>query len=196
MNNRKLYYIISLVLFIIGIVVIGVHVNNYRKKEYYADASNMIGQAGGDQSLKVEGRIDATNNNNALGRSFIPNAEGDIVLQPSNITNNIRLQGNTRVAGDLGVAGNVCFGTNTQNQICMTQADMKATNKLSELLSINEGEAIRCGNPGENRGAVFRFTNLMRKHYPNPTIASRYDSNWRNARTVDCTLIPKGDPMQ
>jgi hypothetical protein len=72
---------------------------------------------------------------------------------------------------------------------------MKATNTLRELLSLREGEAIRCGNAGENRGAVFRFTNRMRRHYPNPSVAFKYDGNWGSARTVDCTLIPNGDPM-
>ncbi len=122
MNNKKLYYIISLVFFIIGIVVIGVHVNSYRQAEYYANASNMIGQTGSDQSLKITGRLSAGNNDNLLGRSRIPDSAGNIVLQPTTVTNNIKLQGNTSVAGEFTVNDKICIQQGS-NKNCFTSFD-------------------------------------------------------------------------
>lgn len=55
-----------------------------------------------------------------------------------------------------------------------------------------EGQAIKCD---PNRPEVYRFTGGMRRWYPNPTIASSWDSNWGKFIAVDCSSIPQGPDM-
>lgn len=48
----------------------------------------------------------------------------------------------------------------------------------------NEGQAIKCKN--ENSGKVYRYTEGVKRHYPNPEIASSWDPNWGKFETVNC----------
>jgi hypothetical protein len=44
---------------------------------------------------------------------------------------------------------------------------------------------------------VYRYTgNNTLQHYPNPPIASSWDSDWRNMKTIDCTTYVAGEPLQ
>lgn len=64
--------------------------------------------------------------------------------------------------------------------------------------TLNPGQAVQCNGTDTlaGAGAVYRFdgTNKLR-HYPNPTIASSWDTNWRSRVSIDCTPFSKGDTM-
>jgi hypothetical protein len=62
------------------------------------------------------------------------------------------------------------------------------------------GSAWQCeaSDPiGAPNAAVYRYMgNDTFRHYPNPTIASSWDSNWTSfGKVPDCTGVIKGDPL-
>lgn len=69
-------------------------------------------------------------------------------------------------------------------------ADMSM--KLLSPAGLPEGQAIKCD---EKRPEVYRMTGGQRRWYPNPDIASSWDSNWYHFVTVDCSGLPQGMDM-
>ena len=70
-----------------------------------------------------------------------------------------------------------------------------------------EGQALKCSAGGNgNPLSVYRFTKNRISWYPNPTIASSWDTNWGAYITIDCTGIlmspdmplapPEGSPVK
>ncbi len=181
-----MYYIVSLVLFIIGIAVLGIHVNNYRKAEYYAD---MVGVTGEDKNLTVTGKIVALSGGHQLGNSFFPNLDGNITLVPGIPGNNkpgaIDLKSDVNVGSRLVVGQSLCLGDNVN---CI---DRDTLANMINSLQFTEGSSIRCRNDPK-RGAIYRYSNGKRFHYTNPTVAGRFDPNWGSAKAVDCSRITEG----
>jgi hypothetical protein len=199
MNKRNTYYIVSLLVLIVGIAIIGIHVHNYRQTEAYQDAvSNMVGTLGSDQSLYIPGRIAAPQGYNVLGKSKFADEDGSVVIQPDDASKLIKLQGNTNISGNLQVTGRLCSGTNQTNCLDVSSTENQIKNMrgflTTELLKVKEGDPIKCAS--ENNGAIYRYTGGERRWYPSPNIASKHDKNWFQFRTVDCSIIPAGPPMQ
>ena len=68
------------------------------------------------------------------------------------------------------------------------------------LTSLTVGSAVQCesGDPlGAPNHAVYRYVgNNTLRHYPNPTIASSWDSNWMSfGKVADCTGLTKGTAL-
>lgn len=189
MKTKQMYYIVSLVLFVIGIAVLGIHVNNYRKSEYY---DNMVGVTGEDENVTVTGKIVATSGGHQLGNSFFPNLAGNITLVPGMQGNNkpgsIDLKADVNVDNRLLVGKTLCLG-DTVNCI---NSDMLSN--IVNSLQFTEGSSIRCKND-PNRSAVYRYSNGKRFHYTTGGVASRHDPNWRSAKEVDCSRITQGNPL-
>ena len=114
MNNKTFYYIVSLVLFIVGITIIGVHVNNYRKVELYQNLVGTPSSFDQDGNILITGRINAQSNGHVLGLSKIPDNDGNIILRPSD-GKNVTVNSDTIVNGKL-TTNKICFG-NTDNCI-------------------------------------------------------------------------------
>jgi len=189
MINKKAYYIVSLVLFTIGVAVLAVYVNKYRKAEYY---SNMTGVTGEDQNLTVTGKIVALSGGHQLGNSFFPNLNGNITLVPgmnnSNKRGDIDLKSNVNVTNRLVVGDSLCIGDNVNCIDKDTLANMKGSLQ-------SEGTSIRCLDDSKP-GAVYHYLSGQRFHYTSPSVASRFDSKWRSAKAMNCSRIPEGNPLR
>jgi hypothetical protein len=177
MLNKKLYYIISLIIFIIGVAAIGTYINYHRQQELFVEGQNMTGVIGSDENLKVNGNITATTGNNTFGNSKIPDENGNIILKPSSL-------------GNVIVDGKLCFGNPSK---CISSETIDTFNLLDETSKMKEGTPIKC-HQDPMVGAIYQYTQGQRRHYQNPTIATSYDTNWGSAQPVNCRFIPMGPP--
>jgi uncharacterized protein involved in tolerance to divalent cations len=64
--------------------------------------------------------------------------------------------------------------------------------KKESIVSITEGRAVQCINDTQS---IYRWTNGLLRVYPDSTIATSWDENWRNYLKVDCTSLTVGIPM-
>ena len=67
---------------------------------------------------------------------------------------------------------------------------------ISQAFStLAEGQAVSCSAGGTD-GYMYRYTSGQLRHYPNPTIAYSWDSNWvSTAISIDCTGMSFGPDM-
>lgn len=175
MLKKNIFYIISLIIFIIGIAVIGTYVNYHRQHELFAEDRNMTGVIGSDGNLKVNGNITAATGTNIFGQSKIPDNDGNIILKPNE-------------QGKVIVDGPFCIGDS-----CISNETINMLNVMDETSRIKDGISIRCQSD-PLQGAIYQYTQGQRRHYLNPTIATSYDDEWGAARTVNCRFIPFGPP--
>ena len=58
------------------------------------------------------------------------------------------------------------------------------------LKDLKEGQALKCSKGGnDNPLSVYRYSKKQIRWYPNPTIATSWDPNWRDYDTVDCDAL-------
>lgn len=70
--------------------------------------------------------------------------------------------------------------------------DVDMPMKLPSPAGLPEGQAIKCDI---NKPNIYRLTGGQRRWYPNPDIASSWDSNWYHFVLVDCSGLPLGMDM-
>ncbi len=96
---------LQLLFAIIVIAIIGTHFSNILtvREHFFEDVLNQnpIGVAGKDQTLLLNGIVSTTGENN-LGKSKLPDIDGNIQLTPNN-------GGKTMVNGTFVVNGQICF---------------------------------------------------------------------------------------
>lgn len=124
MKSKTLHYIASLVLFIIGVTILGIHITNYRKRELYQDLATTIGT---DENTIVTGKITALSTGHAFGQSRFPDDNGNIIITPSR-SGNVTITSGATVQGKLVANGGVCVGSSTA---CISKSDIDKVNQYS-----------------------------------------------------------------
>jgi hypothetical protein len=64
--------------------------------------------------------------------------------------------------------------------------------RAADRFSVTEGYSVICLQEPDK---VYRWHEGELHHYPTGTIASSWDEDWREALEMDCSNIPKGEPM-
>ena len=97
-------------------------------------------------------------------------------------------------AGNCDLSNNPMFGSPNLVPLSMC---VKNDLYVVGAVSLTEGQSVKCGGVSRNEYlmAVYRYTCSMIRHYPNPTIASSWDTQWTQYKMIDCSGVTIGPDM-
>lgn len=194
MNNKTMYYIASLVLFIVGVAIIGIHVNNYRSSETY---TNLSGTTGSDENLLVTGRITATSRGHQLGRSMFPDSLGNVILTPEN-SGQVRIKGDTVIDGAV-MGQSLCLGNDKTT--CINKTTIDNVNRFQQTYQQEQPAIYRSSVNGTKcldvAGANPRDGNKIQMWDCNGTGAQKFTyspttKQVKNVATGKCLDVERG----
>lgn len=114
MTKSRLW--LQLFLVVVLVAIIGTHFSSLwnDREHFFEQASQLpIAVAGRDQALMLNGIV-ATTGESILGKSKIPDIDGNILLIPSKSSGETRVKGKLVVQGQLCFSDGSCFGSRAE----------------------------------------------------------------------------------
>lgn len=185
MKGKKKIFLISLILCIIGLII---YFKYPRKSKPVVQTSNTT------PTSNTTSTSNATSTSNTTPISNEPEIIIKSVKCLNDTTNKIYGLSNTNTI-HYYPNQDIAFSWDPNWKSAQTTECSDYTKGIDMKIKINIGDPIKCSDDSGS-SKVYRVTskNIINE-YPNPIIASTWDTTWESSKTIDCSDYTKGSPM-